>query len=85
MSDTPTARYPIPECWRQSALLMQDRSDARGKYFSALATTCRPDRIVIERNLCRPTPITRAKTYLELPRARRGDCVAGAMAVNQAF
>ena len=56
-----------------------------GKYFSALATTCRPDRIVVERNLCRPTPITRAKTYLELPRARRGDCVAGAMAVNQAF
>lgn len=38
-----------------------------GSYFSALAMTCRPDRIVIERNLCRPIPITAPRRTSSCP------------------
>ena len=55
-----------------------------GKYVSELATAC-ADRIVVERDLRRPIPVARAKTYLELPSACQGDRVTGAMAVYQAL
>ena len=63
-----------------------DRSDAdRQVSLSVGYLFCRPDRIVVEFDLCRPVPVASAKTYFELARAGRRDCVPGAMAVYQAL
>lgn len=62
------------------------RSDAGGKVLLSWGhNLCGPDRIVIERDLCRPVPVAGAKAHLELPRTRRGDRVPGAMAVYEEF
>ena len=56
---------------------MKIRSDAAGKVlFSFGHLSCCPKRIFVELNLCRPIPIARAKTYFELSRIGRRDCVA---------
>lgn len=51
--------------------------------FSVSDGLCRLDRVVVEHHLRRPIPIARA--YFKLPRAGRGDCMACAMPVSQAF
>ena len=63
-----------------------DRSDAdRQVSLSVGYLFCRPDRIVVEFNLCRPVPVASAKTYFEQSRAGRRDSVPGVMAVHQAL
>jgi hypothetical protein len=61
------------------------RSDASWGVSSSIGDLlCRPDRIAVERGLCRPIPVARAKTYFELSRAGCRDRMPGVMAVHQA-